>query len=175
MTSSLPTWLVVVFLQNCSVNIQNLPWIQHTMVGSRPSEYRCTSWTIVKIVKDVMPSWAGNGTTYLFNQADRKPTNNGYWESFLVAWWWKLKKMSPRSYVDNLSPIKQQRNTKSKTLQRKRRRSTTSKQSPHYQGTQDSTWFDNVPTSTGRGREIFIEENTRVTMRSLSQLSMMKF
>jgi len=61
--------------------------------------------------------------------------------------------------VDDLSPIKQQRNTKSKTRQwkRKRRRSTTSKQSPYNQGTQDLTWFGNVPTSTGRRGEIFIE------------------
>ena len=83
------------------------------------------------------------------------------------------------SSVDDLSPIKQQRNTKSKTRQRKRkrkrRRSTTGKQSPHNQETQDLTWFGNVSTSTGRMREIFIEENTRVTMRSLSQLSMVKF
>jgi len=31
-----------------------------------------------------------------------------------------------------------------------------------------------MPTSTGRRREIFIEENTRVTMISLSQLSIME-
>jgi len=43
--------------------------------------------------------------------------------------------------IDYLSPIKQQRNTKSKIRQRKRkhRGSTTSKQSPHNQGTQDLT------------------------------------
>ena len=80
-------------------------------------------------------------------------------------------------FVDDLSPIKQQINTKSKIRQRKqkRRKSTTSKQSPHNQETQDLSWFGNVPTSTGRRGEIFIEENTRVTMRSLSQLSMVKF
>jgi len=78
-------------------------------------------------------------------------------------------------FVDDLSPIKQQRNIELKTRQRKRRRCTTSKQSPHNQGTQDLMWFSNVPTSTGRGGEIFIEENTIVTMRSLSQLSMVKF
>ena len=42
-------------------------------------------------------------------------------------------------YVD-LSPIKHQRNTKLKTQQRKRKRYTTSKQSPHNQETQDLTW-----------------------------------
>ena len=44
-------------------------------------------------------------------------------------------------YVD-LSPIKHQRNTKLKTQQRKRKRKryTTSKQSPHNQETQDLTW-----------------------------------
>jgi len=36
-------------------------------------------------------------------------------------------------------------------------------------------WFGNVSTSTGRRGEIFIEENIRATMRSLSQLSMMEF
>ena len=79
--------------------------------------------------------------------------------------------------VDDLSPIKQQKNTESKTRQQKwkRRRSTTGKQSPYHQGTKDLTWFDNVSTSTGRRGEIFIEENARVTIRSLSQLSMVEF
>ena len=88
----------------------------------------------------------------------------------------RMAEFAYTSSVDELSPSKQQRNTKSKTRQRKRkrRRSTTSKKLPYNQGTQDLTWFGNVPTSTGRG-EIFIEENTRVTMRSLSQLSMMNF
>jgi len=36
-------------------------------------------------------------------------------------------------------------------------------------------WFSNVPTSTGRRGEIYIEENIRVTMRSLSQFSMVEF
>ena len=69
----------------------------------------------------------------------------------------------------------EQRNTKLKTRQRKRRRSTTSKQSPYNQGTQNLTWFSNVPTPTGRSGEIFIEDNTKVTMRTLSQLSRVEF
>jgi len=71
-------------------------------------------------------------------------------------------KITPLISVDNLSPIKQQRNTELKTRQRKRkhRRSTTSKQlktkSLYSQRTQNLTWFGNVPTSTGRRGEIFI-------------------
>ena len=78
----------------------------------------------------------------------------------------------------DLSPIKQQRNIELKTQQRKRRRSTTSMQlktkSSHNQRTQGLTWFSNVPTSTGRRGEIFIEnreENRIVTRRSLSHNS----
>ena len=67
----------------------------------------------------------------------------------------------------DLSPI-----TELKTQQRKRkhRRSVTSKQlilNQHTtKKTPDLTWFGNVPASTGRRGEIFIqnrEENTRVT------------
>ena len=60
--------------------------------------------------------------------------------------------------VDDLLPIKQQRNTKLKIQKLKRRRSSTRKQSPYNQGTQGLTWFGNVPTSKERRGEIFIEE-----------------
>ena len=62
--------------------------------------------------------------------------------------------------VDDLSLIKQQRNTKSKTRQRKRKRrkSTTNKQSPHSQGTQDLTWFGNVPMPRGGGEKYLLKK-----------------
>jgi len=86
--------------------------------------------------------------------------------------------------IDDLSPIKQQRNTKLKTQQWKRKLEDLplekiKTKSPYNQRTLDLTWFDNVPTSTRRRGEIFIEnreENTRCTKRSLShtQLSIVK-
>jgi len=93
---------------------------------------------------------------------------------------WALRWADTVIIVDDLSPIKQQRNTELKIRQwkRKRRRFTTSKQSPHNQETQDLTYFDSVPISTEKRGEIFIEnreENTRVIRRSLSQHSIVKF
>jgi len=112
-----------------------------------------------------VPSFTSNGVTHIFHNKKLDLPSNFFASNLVVMV--VLLAIALIPIMDNLSSIKQQRNTKSKTRQRKRRRSSTSKQSLCNKGTQDLMWLGNVPTTTGR-REIFIEENTRVIIRSLS-------
>jgi len=117
-----------------------------------------------------VPSFTSNDITSIFHNKKLNSSSN-FFTSNLVAVVILLTIALILLMIYHQSNNK--KNTELQTRQRKCRRSTTSKQSPLNQETQDLTWFDDVPTSTERRGEIFInrEENTRFTRRSLSHNS----
>ena len=117
-----------------------------------------------------VPSFTSNDLTRIFHNmkldflSNFSTLNLVVWSSCYPSLWYQLLMIYHRS---------NNRNTKSKTRQRKRkrRRSTTSKQSPHYQKTQDLTWFGNMPTFMRRRRNIYWKKYKSYNEISLTTLN----